>query len=362
MATLKNVTVNDTGFVKVSTGSTAQRPGAPVVGMMRFNTTTSLMEVYTSAGWQSSTNDQVATGGSIVTTGGYTIHTFTSAGTFTPTYSGPVETLIVAAGGAGAAGIGGGGGGGGLIFATGVAVNAGQAYPIAVGGTTPGPGTGHGPAGSQGAPSSAFGITATGGGGGCGYYSNPGPGAGAGGSGGGGPGYGYATGYRPGALGVSGQGHPGGYGWHGSGAAHDSYSGTTHAGGGGGGAGEPGYNRQGTDINTAGAGGFPYNNGPAQRWDISNRGQASGGNGTAYTISGSENHYSGGGGGGTHGQYGYGANNGGLGGGGHCNGYGPASGTAATYYGGGGGAGSHPDPSPGGSGFQGIVIVRYRNK
>ena len=124
MATLKNLTVNDTGFVQVSTGSTAQRPGSPAVGMMRFNTTTSLMEVYTATGWQSSTNDQTATGGSITTTGGYTIHTFTSAATFTPTYSGPVETLIVAAGGAGAAGIGGGGGGGGLIFATGVAVTA----------------------------------------------------------------------------------------------------------------------------------------------------------------------------------------------------------------------------------------------
>ena len=29
---------------------------------------------------------------------------------------------------------------------------------------------------------------------------------------------------------------------------------------------------------------------------------------------------------------------------------------------GGGGAGSHPDPSAGGSGYQGIVIVRYRNR
>ena len=360
MATLKNLTVNDTGFVQVSTGTTGQRPGSPAVGMLRFNTTTSLMEVYTAVGWQASTNEQTATGGSIVTTGGYTIHTFTAAGTFTPTYSGPVETLIVAAGGSGAAGIGGGGGGGGLIFATGVAVTGGTAYPIGVGGTTPGPGTGHGPNGTQGAPSSAFGITATGGGGGCGYYNYPfnGPG----GSGGGGPGYGGAGGYRPvGINAISGQGHPGGYGWHGAGAAHISYSVTTHAGGGGGGAGEPGYNRQGTDIVTAGGGGFPNHNGPRQRNDVSNRGQASGGNGTAYTISGSDEYYSGGGGGGTHGSYGHGPNNGGKGGGGHS-GTGPYNGTAGTYYGGGGGAGSHPDPASGGSGYQGIVIVRYRNR
>lgn len=361
MATLKNLTVNDTGFVQVSKGTTAQRPGSPTVGMIRYNTDTNVMETYTTVGWQSLSDTQAGTGGSITTTGGYTIHTFTSGGTFTPTYSGPVETLIVAAGGSGAAGIGGGGGGGGLIFATGVAVTGGTAYPIGVGGQSPTPGAGHGPQGAQGAPSSAFGITAIGGGGGCGYYS-PGPSVGTGGSGGGGPGYAYSSGYRPGAVGTSGQGHPGGYGWHGGGAVHTSYSGSVHAGGGGGGAGEPGYNRQGTDINTAGLGHFPNNNGPAQRWDVSNRGQASGGNGTAYTVSGTEQYYSGGGGGGTHGQYGYGQNNGGLGGGGHCTGYGPSTGTPGTYYGGGGGAGSHPDPSAGGYGYQGIVIVRYRNR
>ena len=84
MATLKNLTVNDTGFVQVSTGTTGQRPGSPALGMLRFNTTTSLMEVYTAAGWQSSTNDQTATGGAtITTTGGYTIHTFTTSSTYT---------------------------------------------------------------------------------------------------------------------------------------------------------------------------------------------------------------------------------------------------------------------------------------
>lgn len=360
MATLKNVTINDTGFLQVASGTTAQRP-AGAIGMMRFNTDTSMMETYTAAGWVSLNSGQIATGGTLTTNvGGYNIHTFTTNGTFTPTYSGVLDVLLVAAGGAGAAGIGGGGGAGGLIFNTGMAVTAGTAYPITVGQTTGGPGPGHGPNGAQGTPSTAFGITAIGGGGGCGYYNYPFQGPG--GSGGGGPGYGGGGGYRPvGYNGTSGQGFPGGYGWHGGGAAHYSYSGTVHAGGGGGGAGEPGYNRQGTDIVTAGAGNFPNHNGPAQRFDVSLRGQASGGNGMAYTISGTDQYYSGGGGGGTHGSYGYGNNNGGKGGGGHS-GFGPSNGTNATYYGGGGGAGSHPDPSYGGNGYQGIVIVRYRTR
>ena len=59
----------------------------------------------------------VATGGTVTTSGLYTIHTFTTSGTFTPTVGGTVEYLVV--GGGGGAGGGdsvgrGGGGGGGL--------------------------------------------------------------------------------------------------------------------------------------------------------------------------------------------------------------------------------------------------------
>lgn len=52
MATLKNTTINDTGFLSLPPGTTAQRPASPVVGMIRYNTTLGFSEQYTSDGWQ----------------------------------------------------------------------------------------------------------------------------------------------------------------------------------------------------------------------------------------------------------------------------------------------------------------------
>ena len=37
MATLKNTTVDDTGFLRVPNGTAAQRPGTPAAGMIRLN-------------------------------------------------------------------------------------------------------------------------------------------------------------------------------------------------------------------------------------------------------------------------------------------------------------------------------------
>jgi len=51
VATLKNTTINDTGFVTLPVGNTVQRPGSPTVGMMRYNSTTGFAEVYSSGGW-----------------------------------------------------------------------------------------------------------------------------------------------------------------------------------------------------------------------------------------------------------------------------------------------------------------------
>jgi len=45
-----------------------------------------------------------ATGGTITTSGAYTVHTFTSSGTFTPNGAETVEYLVVAGGGAGGGG------------------------------------------------------------------------------------------------------------------------------------------------------------------------------------------------------------------------------------------------------------------
>jgi mucin-19 len=52
MATLKNTTINDTGFLSLPPGTTAQRPASPVVGMIRYNTDLGFSEQYTSDGWQ----------------------------------------------------------------------------------------------------------------------------------------------------------------------------------------------------------------------------------------------------------------------------------------------------------------------
>ena len=51
MATLKNTTVNDTGFLTLPSGTTAQRPVSPTVGMMRFNSDLQAIEAYGAAGW-----------------------------------------------------------------------------------------------------------------------------------------------------------------------------------------------------------------------------------------------------------------------------------------------------------------------
>lgn len=51
MATLKNSTINDTGFLKLPLGNTVQRPASPIAGMVRFNTTLGYAEVYNGNTW-----------------------------------------------------------------------------------------------------------------------------------------------------------------------------------------------------------------------------------------------------------------------------------------------------------------------
>jgi len=77
-----------------------------------------------------------ASGGTVTTSGDYTIHSFTSSGTFTVN-SAPadatVEYLVIAGGGSGSHNTTeGGGGAGGYRTATGLAISA-QAYSITIG-------------------------------------------------------------------------------------------------------------------------------------------------------------------------------------------------------------------------------------
>jgi len=249
-----------------------------------------------------------ATGGTITYSGGMTIHTFTSSGTFTVT-SAPtgatVEALVVAGGGGGGSYAGGGGGAGGLIYnaTKSIAVTA---YTITVG--SGGSGTvGFATQGTNGNNSVFDTLTAIGGG--RSNIDSSGPSSG--GSGGGGGAFTYS-----GGAGTAGQGFAGGS------------VGGTYGGAGGGGASAVGQN--GISFSQAG----------------------NGGNGTAYSISGSSTFYAGGGGGGVEtGTVGAGGNGGGGAGGRNAVGN---NGTANT---GGGGGGAWIQNS--GQGGSGIVIISY---
>jgi hypothetical protein len=268
-----------------------------------------------------------ATGGTITTSGGYRIHTFTSSGTFISNKSMNVEYLVVAGGGGGGVGTSnngnaGGGGAGGLRNGT-IAVSA-QPYPVTVGagGTTSGyycnftnnsiynaycP--------TNGGNSILSSVTSIGGGYGGFYHTNA---AGSGGSGGGSGQYSSTPG-----AGTASQGYAGGSG-----------SGNGYAGGGGGGAGGVGNPAWGSGQNGG-----------------------NGGPGIANSISGTSVTYAGGGAGSAHGSSTSGVPQGGAGGGGNGH-YGALAGVNGTPNTGGGGGGGGENVS-GGNGGSGIVIISY---
>ena len=258
-----------------------------------------------------------AEGGTVTTSGGYRIHTFTSSETLTVNKSMNVEVLVVAGGGPGGrAGAGaGGGGGGGIIYNPTYAITPGS-KTVTIGATKTGStGSGYSSEILYGNNSVFDTLTALGGGGG----SSGNNAAGNGGCGGGGDG-GYAT------IGGSGsQGYNGGNGY--------STDAARYGGGGGGGAGgtgTAGYYRHG------GIGGIGYQS----------------------SISGTATYYAGGGGGGVQNYYGDETpGTGGLGGGGNGSISSGANATANT--GGGGGGGGTTNSTKGGDGASGIVIIRY---
>jgi len=50
-STQPNPVFSGTGSITVTVGTTAQRPGAPMVGMLRFNTDLSALEYFNGAAW-----------------------------------------------------------------------------------------------------------------------------------------------------------------------------------------------------------------------------------------------------------------------------------------------------------------------
>lgn len=52
MANLKNTSVSGTGYIRVPSGNTSQRPGSPQGGMIRYNTQLGYTEVYKGSAWE----------------------------------------------------------------------------------------------------------------------------------------------------------------------------------------------------------------------------------------------------------------------------------------------------------------------
>ena len=293
-----------TGYLALPQGTTGQRSGSPVNGMIRYNTTNYSMEVYLRDSW------------------------FTLASN--PNIASTVEIMLVAGGGTGGknngggSGQGAGGGAGGLIYIPVFPVGTGS-YTVTVGnGGASTSGTTAANGGNSVFTNASRTLTANGGG--SGGWNNNTNNAQIGGCGGGQwyPAYTGAASNQPSTTndGIStytstGFGNAGG-----NSGATDPYA----AGGGG--------------VGAAG-GNFNGINGPV------------GGIGLAYSISGASTYYGGGGGGaGYSGNSPYNEYAGGAGGGGtgSNDSYSSISnGTANT----GGGGGS------GGSGGSGVVVIRY---
>jgi len=373
MAILQNTTFNSTTAVTLPNQSQSTSGAS---GKIRFSTTngSNTLEFYDGAAWRPVTGFSpglIGTGGDSIfyTTNGI-VHIFSTVGTatFTPTFTGNVQVLVVGGGGSSGYDWAGGGGGGGVQVSRSYPVSNGSGVPITVGGG----GGGRTPnvAGPNGG-SSVFGsITALGGGGG-GSWNHSSPGAigrtdtpgrsSATGGGGANTGDGVDSRTRSyGGIGTVGQGFPGG-----SGVRFNQETDNAHMGGGGGGAGGRGSDAPDTRTNRRSSwNGCDHNGGPGAASDILN----------------SVNYFGGGGAGGAH--YGFGHYNGGVGGGGggsshHAGPYGAPptrhgtgggmsfnagqngqptarGGVGGTNTGGGGGGGQH-----GADGGSGVVIVKY---
>lgn len=264
-------------------------------------------------------------GGNVTSSGGNTIHTFTTSGTLSPLSSLTAQYLIVAGGGGGGGAVndytvGGGGGAGGLLTNTGVTIDTNSNYVVTVG--AGGAGGTYNALGSSGGNSawSIVSTTALGGGVGSAVATAA---ATSGGSGGGGG----SSSTPAGGSGTSGQGNAGGTGLTFFSGAGNKYG----AGGGGAGA-----------VGSAGSGGTG----------------GAGGVGVASSISGTSTYYAGGGGGAGTSTGGAGGNGGGGAGVTYNN-----DGTAGTAYTGGGGGGAARNNTAGsqlgGNGGSGVVIISY---
>jgi hypothetical protein len=280
-----------------------------------------------------------ATGGTITYgADGYTYHTFTAGGTFTPSSVLSCDALVVAGGGGGGANVGAGGGAGGLrLLASQSFANA-TAYTVSVGGggTAGVGGSGAGGAiATAGVNSSIIGgalsIASSGGGFGGGGYT----GKTDGGNGGSGGGSTYSQTFST--------GNTGGYspveGFRGGIVDAALYGRAS----GGGGASQEGFSASAGGAGAGGAGVNSYNSIDFSIW-------------LSATSKGASGKLAGGGGGGNYNGPTAGLGGAGGGGNGSLTNVVGVAGTVNTGGGGGGGGGDFVNGSAGGSG---LVIIRY---
>ena len=272
-----------TGYLAFPSGTTAQRPGTPVTGSARYNSTTAATELYQSGYWQS------------------------IAGNYS------VEYLAVAGGGGGGFDVGGGGGAGGVAYGS-LTVFGSTPNAVTVGSGGAGAITSSGTGGSGTNSSFASGTIAIGGGGAGSWQGVSGLSGGSGGGGGGS----NAVSAGSGGSGTTGQGFAGANG------TKNGFSGSNGIGGGGGGAGAVGSSQNGgngtstysawgaatsTGQNVSGT--YYYAGGGATSDDVGgSAGTAGYGGGGLTSVAGTANT---GGGGGGNGATGLNGGNGGSG-------------------------------------------------
>ena len=366
-----------------TTTTTGRNAGvSTATGTLIFNTTAKELQVWLGNQWVAAAVEPplAATGGSKSTSSrsGYTVHTFTSPGTFAVSSgsaaSGQVEVFVVGGGGSGGGGRHSAGGGAGALQFSNTQTLAPGSYTVTVGsGGATGP---DGGASNNGANSVFGSITAAGGGGGGAHPSHD---AGKPGGSGGGEAHSYqGVGVGSGDPGGSGGAASPANGWGNDGGDISSQSPGRAGSGGGGGAGAVGGNGNGPDngTGTGGTGGV----GLQYSTDGSSYYYAAGGGGSAnpsscdYTAYGGPGGTGGGGGGAACGARSSGSQSAGNGGGsarnsgqnGSANNSSPQNvangGNAGTNTGsGGGGAAGWAGwgNGTGGAGGPGIVIVAY---
>jgi hypothetical protein len=286
--TFLNTTIGESGYVNY-------QPDANTVGLWHLDDPQSFSAV----------------GGTITYSGGYTIHTFTSNGTFTSTAAGNVQVLVIGGGGGGGNNAGGGGGAGGYVEDTSYAVTPGNiSVTVGDGGAGSSVACGGRFSGANGDDSVFGSITAYGGGGGH--------------AGGDCRGNGYDGGSGGGAAAYNGTSYTGGDGSQGYKGGDAESTGLNCSAGGGGGAGGAGEDIYVTGGVNCSAGGGALG--------------GDGGDGVASSITGSSVTRA-------------------SGGGGYPNGSAPSGGGGASEEVGtpntGGGGGAYED------GGSGIVIIRY---